>query len=85
MEIIIEKGIPIPPGYERNLKGLTKSLKAMEIGDSFEISAQYRDNIAAIARNAKVSIRSHVQRDNPAMLRVWRVAPRVKIQPKSGE
>jgi hypothetical protein len=70
----IEKGIPIPKKYARVYQGLTKTLRAMEIGDSFvlpnTVTHPHR-NVHSTARHAGCKVTARKQPDNS--VRVWRI------------
>lgn len=54
-EIVIEKGMPIPPMQKRTTKGSVLSVfKKMDIGDSFEISSEF--DFPKIKRNIRANV-----------------------------
>jgi hypothetical protein len=68
--IQIEKGVPIPGA--RSAGGLTVLVRAMEIGDSFEIAKSYRQSVFNIFRREKFKVKTRDIGGNK--IRAWRIA-----------
>jgi len=67
----IEKGVPIPGQY--NNRGMAKTLRVMEIGDSFVApgkNSSIRSNMAYITRRTG---RKFVARQDGEGVRIWRI------------
>lgn len=81
MEIKIEKNIPIPPIRKRSqYRGgqgeteFTKTLREMEVGDSFLIALEKSTISAAFSRIRKETERSFTMRSvGNGKYRVWRI------------
>lgn len=80
--IKIEKGIPIPPIKKRSqYRGgqgeteFTKTLREMEMGDSFLITLEKSTISAAFSRIRKETERNFTMRDQgDGIYRVWRIS-----------
>lgn len=70
MEIKIESGIPIP-SQEANTRGLTAALRAMKIGDSFEVPISTRAALYPAIQRLGIKIIS--RKLNDVSIRVWRI------------
>lgn len=67
----IEKNVPLEQDGQ-NLKGATKFMRNLEIGDSFEIPEKLRTGAAAIAIQCGIKVTTKKQQNG--MVRVWRIS-----------
>ena len=71
--IKIEKGVPLPMGG-RSVSGVTATMRAMAVGDSFEITiANKRFSNSAHCQARLAGIRVTVRKTGPDTYRVWRI------------
>lgn len=69
MNIVIEKGVPLPI---RSTVGLSECLKALEVGDSFVLpDPSTRNSLSTYASRVGIKITVHKERDGS--VRVWRI------------
>lgn len=75
MQIVIEKGVPIPPAaIGRKTKGqLRLSLEAMEVGDSFVLHGKGISLNGAVYNIGKAIGRKFTTRKIGNDVRVWRI------------
>ena len=70
MDIVIEKGVPVPAGYGRQV-GLTAVMRKMVVGDSIVVPEHMRASIYSIARGID-GTKFAVRKVADGQLRVWR-------------
>lgn len=68
----IEKNVPMPVTYRQHRAGLTRAIKALEIGDSFMMPPGKTNGLHFLANRNKIKISYNVQSDGN--IRVWRVS-----------
>lgn len=64
--LTINKNVPIPPIRT----GLTHTLRAMDVGDSFVVPVKKRVNVVAVARQADITIITRAE--GQKLVRVWK-------------
>lgn len=67
-DIVVEKGIPIPP---RGETGISAALRGMEVTDSIELDSRSQSTVYQYAIRAGIKI---VTRKKDNRVRVWRIA-----------
>lgn len=73
MELVIEKGVPLPERCSKGGPGISNTIRSMAVGDSFAAPPTMRHQaLHSIARHvgAKVAIRNMPG----GVRRVWRIA-----------
>lgn len=73
--INIDKEIPIPlrkPRKNTMLKGATKYMRSMNVGDSFVIPFNERSGLYQIAKNIGIVLQT--KKESDGLIRVWRIA-----------
>jgi hypothetical protein len=72
MQIEIEKGIPMPKPKSGVSRGLTGTMRSMNVGDSIKIPESARTGVYSAAKN--IQIKATSKNIGDGMLRVWRIA-----------
>lgn len=68
----IEKDIPIPKQGKRNV-GLTDTMRALEIGDSFVITTKATSRVQVYTAATRLGITVRTRATDEDKLRVWRI------------
>ena len=71
-EYVIEKNLPMPQRVGKMISNLSKTLRAMEPGDSIIVDQRGRNSAFAIAHNVGIKLAS--RRIDDTQIRLWRVA-----------
>jgi hypothetical protein len=72
----IDKDIPIPPPSTKGGTGVTATLRAMKVGESFVAPFTARGSIQSCARSARIKVA--IRKISPTECRVWVVSKEVK-------